>query len=304
MKILFYFENRWVFGKIHNELIKVLYPEIYCDILDASVEITSDKMALFLNKYDYIVTTPWAGICVLNKLGGIPLDKIIGIAHGDLDIAASLRDGASSEDFDNLAGYATISDSVANFSCKQTMVKRIPKVLKVGLFTELYQKKFSEKIKTLGYVGCFERIEDGRDIKRGILAKQVAEKTGLEFKHIIDINFLTIEQMYDSLDLIMFCSLTEGNPYSAIEAFACGIPVIGTDTGIFEKISHGSGFIVPNDEKKFINSACKIIKRLKSNHDEYLQLCKNAKLQSLRFDWKYIKDDWINYFLSIKNKLS
>lgn len=302
MKLLFYFENRWVFGKIHNELIKVLYPEIYCDILDASIEINSDKMALFLNKYDFIVTTPWAGICVLHKMGGIPLNRIIAIAHGDLDIEATFRDGGTGEDFNNLAGYGVVSESVFKYS-KSKKINRSPKILRVGLFTELYSKPISKKIKTLGYVGSFYRVENGIDIKRGHLAQKIAEKCGLNFKHITGINFLTVEQMYNDLDLVMFCSLTEGNPYSAMEALACGIPVLGTDTGNFAKmINKNGGFILPTDETKFVNTAYKMIKKLEENYEAYKMHSIIAKMQSRIFDWSNFRHEWINYFLSLESK--
>lgn len=302
MKLLFYFENKWVFGKIHNELIKVLHPDIYCDILDASVEIMSDKMMLFLNKYDYIVTTPWAGITVLNKKGGIPLDRIIAIAHGDLDISAAIRDGAISQDFDKLAGYVVISNTISKFS-KKKKIKRIPHLLKIGIFTDLYQKEVPGEIKTIGYVGSYSRLEDGIDIKRGYIAKKIADKLGLNFVHIHGINFLTIEQMYKDIDILIFCSLTEGNPYSALEAFASGIPVIGTDVGVFKNLANsGGGFILPVNEDKFIAQACETIKYLNKNISEYAKSCICAKIQSKIYDWSKLRHEWVNYFLSLESK--
>lgn len=302
MKLLFYFENKWVFGKIHNELIKVLHPDIYCDILDASVEIMSDKMMLFLNKYDYIVTTPWAGITVLHKKGGIPLDRIIAIAHGDLDISAATRDGATSQDFDRLAGYAVISNTISKFS-KKKKIKRVPHILRVGVFTDLYNKEVPAEINTIGYVGSYSRLEDDIDIKRGYIAKKIADKLGLNFVHVHGINFLTIEQMYKDIDILIFCSLTEGNPYSALEAFASGIPVIGTDVGVFKKLaSSGGGFVLPTSENKFIAQACETINLLKKNTSDYVKSCICAKIQSKIYDWSKLRHEWINYFLSLESK--
>lgn len=296
MKILFYFENNWVFGKIHNELIKALYPEIYCDLLDASKEIMSDRMILFFNKYDFVVTTPWAGISVLNKIGGIPLNKIIAVAHGEVDITASLMAGASDEHYNNLAGYAVISKKISDYS-QQKNIKRIPSILSIGVFSNLYERQISKNINTIGYVGSFKREDYGIDIKRGHLVKEVAKRTNLNFKHVYDMNFLTIEQVYKDIDILMFSSLTEGNPYSAIEAFASSIPVIGTDVGIFKELSsNGGGFIVPTNEQEFIEESCKIINNLISNPQSYYEQCLKAKEQSKIYDWSIIRNEWINYF--------
>lgn len=302
MKILFYFENRWIFGKLHNELIKVLYPEIYCDILDASIGIMPERMHLFLNKYDYIVTTPWAGITVVHKQMYIPLNKIVAMAHGELDITAAFRDGATDDHYNELGGYIAVSDKIRDFS-KTKGITRVPEILGVGVFSDLYKKEISKEIKTIGYVGCFHRIEENVDIKRGYIAERIANINNLYFKHVNDINFLTVEQMYQDIDILIFCSLTEGNPYSAIEAFASGVPVIGTDVGIFKKLSmNGGGFVLPVNEDEFIAQASSIINYLKENPEEYNKISIKAKEASKQYDWFNLKSRWIDYFSSLQSK--
>ena len=98
----------------------------------------------------------------------------------------------------------------------------------------------------------------------------------------------------------MFASLTEGNPYAALEAFAAGIPVLGTDTGIFkELVKSGGGKILPFKDHRYIEEAYKTIKYLQNNFDCYIDMSNKAVEESQKFDWSILRNDWISYFNSI-----
>ena len=55
-KVLFFIYNGWVFGKIHNELIKALHPDVYFDILCWTGEYSQYEFELLKRKWKIIST--------------------------------------------------------------------------------------------------------------------------------------------------------------------------------------------------------------------------------------------------------
>lgn len=92
----------------------------------------------------------------------------------------------------------------------------------------------------------------------------------------------------------------EGLPTVAIEAFSCGIPVLGTDTGIFSQMaSSGGGVILPFEEEKFIEEGVKIVNFLKQNPREYQKMSVAALEESKNYDWSVARNSWINFINSL-----
>lgn len=298
-KVLFYYHSDWVFGKIHSELTKALYPDIYCDLLCWDKKVSNEEMKLLDSKYDFFVSLP--DRCFeLNFKYGIPAHKLIGMLHSDWDIfRPTCLANLDRNLFTQLRGYTAICPMLVNSSISHG-ISRVPDLLKIGLFTENYKKPTSQQIANLGYMQVFFRSDYGFDIKRGNLVKNVAELTGLNFVHRNDLGYLSVDKAYSNIDLYMFASLTEGNPYAALEAFAAGIPVLGTDTGIFkELVKSGGGKILPFKDHRYIEEAYKTIKYLQNNFDCYIDMSNKAVEESQKFDWSILRNDWISYFNSI-----
>jgi len=299
MKVLFFVENNWAFGKIHNELIKVLYPEIYCDIICYTKSYTIENFDLLKEKYDYFISTPFA--CkVLNTNYNIPYEKLIGIAHSDIDIHSIVKSPEDKDFFNKIKGYCVINSTLIKISISYG-IERIPEILRIGTFSKNYPKNINEQVCNIGYFGSYNRSFDrGFDIKRGHLVKSVAEITNLPFVHRTDINFLASDMLYNNISLYMFSSLLEGLPTTAIEAMACGIPVLGTDVGIFSEIyKNGGGTILPFESHKFIQSAVDKINQFKQNPDLYKIACELSYEEGRRNDWSCFRGDWINYIISL-----
>lgn len=302
-KILFFIENNWSFGRIHNDLIKVLYPEVHCDIIDWRISYTYDDMSYFLNTYDYIISTPH-GAMTLNSSYKVPLDRIGAIAHSNSDIQHILfTHNLGKEYFDKFKSYGVISPIIRTMSITHG-IYRIPHVVEVGCFNDLHFKNNSKELKRLGYVGKISRgfQEEQIDIKRGNIIVKVAEKTNLPLVHHENLHFLCSKKMYCDFDLMMFSSLTEGLPTVAIESFCSGIPVIGTHTGIFpEMAKSGGGIVLPFEENDYIEKAVSIINNLKENPSNYQQMVSCAIKESEKFDWSVCKNSWIRFIESLYN---
>lgn len=297
-RVLFYIHNGWVFGKIHNELIKLLLPEYYCDILCWSQVYTTQEIGLFNQKYDLIVSTP-ATCFFLHKNYGIPLEKMAGIVHQDWDVFSPLEkdsDTVTPETFNKLAGYGVICPLLVNISLSYG-VARIPKLLPIGVYRDFYRRPMSPAIKRLGYFGRMARKDRGDlDIKRGHLAQRVAKLTGLEFARCDSVHFLGADRLYQDVDLVMFCSLIEGNPYMALEAFAAGVPVLGTSVGLFPDLAaSGGGAVLPFEEDKFVSEAVEVIQALQADHALYQRMHEAASAKSKQFDWLTLRPTWIDF---------
>lgn len=293
-RVLFFIENNWVFGKIFNELTKHIYPDYDCDILDWGKAQAQEDMERMQQKYDLFFSTP-VGCFFLHDTYGIPLDRCYGHAHSDFDIVDALK-RFPAEYFSKLRGYAVVSPPLSYVSFSHG-IQRVPVILRVGVSCQNYAREKPTSVAKLGYFGRLFRADGGFDIKRGYLAKQVAEQAGLIFWNRESVPFFVADKLYSEVDLVMFCSLVEGNPYVAIEACAAGLPTLGTAVGIFpEIVASGAGIILPTEEDAFIASAVKTIRTLQNEPELYARMCQAALELGKTYDWSVVKRSWIKEF--------
>lgn len=299
-RILFFVNNNWVFGKIHNALIKTLYPEYLCDIRCWTTNLSDLEAKYFNEKYDLFISTP-EGCHHLATQSGIPYDKLVAVAHADWDIhVAVTQNGMTYENFQALRGYAVICPLMQQISFVYG-IPRIPAVLPVGVTCADYVRPPSQALNRIGYFGKYERtLSSSLDIKRGYLAERVAKEAGVELVRQESVHFLVTESLYKSVDLVMFCSLIEGNPYVALESFAAGVPVLGTATGIFPELAKsGGGGILPFEEEEFVANAAEVIRALQENPDLYQRMSTAALAESKKHDWSVLKQTWLEFLQSL-----
>lgn len=294
-KVLFFIHNGWVFGKIHNELIKSLHPDVYCDILCWTGNYSKHEFEYIKKKYDYFVSTPEGCFALFDRFQ-VPLEKCVGVLHQDWDVFNPLKNGAPKEYFDRLAGYGVIAPLLANISFTHG-IGRVPELLRIGTFQNNYPKNKSETLRNVGYFAKHSRSDQGFDVKRGNLVEVIASKAGLNLVKNEGVNFLGAENLYDGIDLVICPSLIEGNPYPMLEAFSCGIPVLITSCGIAtEYIKYGGGKLMPFNADDFIFKASYEIEKMKSDPAYYRKLCDESYEIGKSIDWAIIKQDWINFF--------
>lgn len=296
-KVLFYILNDWVFGKIHNELIKALYPDYYCDIFCWRLGISAIEADFLRTKYDFFVSTP-EGCFSLHSQHGVPYSKLIAVAHGDWDIFNPIENyGVPRDEFHQLAGYAVICPLLVNISLSYS-VGRVPDVLPIGLFCQQYRRRPPQKLNRVGYFGRWTRTDRGAlDIKRGWLVEKAVRAAGLDFVKNEAAHFLAAARLYQDIDLVMFASLTEGNPYPALEATATGLPVLGTATGLFPDIAHaGGGLVLPFSESAYFDAAVTELQRLQKDTAAYQHMCTRSREYGQQIDWSVIRTTWLRYF--------
>lgn len=297
-KVLIYIHNGWVFGKIHNELIKALAPDVYCDIICWTKQYTKNEFDLFLEKYDYFMSTP-EGCVGLHTTFGVPLDRTIATVHGNWDVFYPISKGVSKDYFKQFKGYFTISPILQNVSISHG-VERLPDLLRIGIFQKNYPKKEDDNLNTIGMFSNYSRLDQGFDIKRGNLIELISQKTNLSIFKKEEVNFLGIEQYYKNIDLIINPALSEGNPYPMLEAFARGIPVLSTHTGIApEYLKQGGGCLLPFAEKDLIYKTVFEIQKMKNSKLYYNDLCHQSYKIGQSIDWSNIRTEWIEFINSL-----
>jgi glycosyltransferase involved in cell wall biosynthesis len=106
-----------------------------------------------------------------------------------------------------------------------------------------------------------------------------------------------MREFYNSLDLYVCASRSEGTPRPLLEAAACGIPVLTTDVGIVpELIEEGiNGFVVERTAEAF---RAKLM-WLKENRDALTSMGVAARRKMEReFRWELLVGQWTDFFAS------
>jgi polysaccharide biosynthesis protein PelF len=80
-------------------------------------------------------------------------------------------------------------------------------------------------------------------------------------------------EAYNAGDVVALTSLTEGFPFSIIEAMACGKPIVSTDVGGVKEALEGCGLLVKSRHPKEFSDA---LVSILTNTDLRLSLSKNA----------------------------
>ncbi|RAZ89361.1 hypothetical protein DPM33_17390 [Mesorhizobium hawassense] len=243
-------------------------------------------------------------IHILRDIYGISPQKIVGISHWTFDIQ-DIIGRYGSDIFTKLAGYGVVGQTLL-WDSLTLGVPTIPKIVPLGIDYSEFEGQIPERLLTVGCASSFSaKNKFGVEIKRGDLAKDCADRSGLKFKPA---GFWTggntpIHEMpkyYQSVDAVLICSLTEaGGPMPATEAAASGRLVISTPVGVFPlRAYEGIGIVAPIDSDKYVEFTTEILRYYAENPKEFMEKCAKGKEAAKKFDWKFTVDSWIELFES------
>jgi N-acetyl-alpha-D-glucosaminyl L-malate synthase BshA len=151
-------------------------------------------------------------------------------------------------------------------------VKRIPDIIKIF---NLIQKEIPAKLMMVG---------EGPEKER---AETLCQELGIFDKVIFFGNSNEIDKILCQTDLFLLPSKTESFGLVALEAMACGVPVISSNAGGLPEVNINgfSGYLSPvGDVKAMAKNALKILK----NEDMLNEFKKNAFEAAQKFDIKKI----------------
>ena len=294
-RVVFFIENKWAFGSIHYALCKELFKHnIYANLLDWNTPYRVDEMQMMNSCVDYFVTIPYA-IRILHGDYGIPLEKIIAVAHGksdfkDCDLGV----------YDKLYKYAVVCDWLVKTSA-ELGITRIPAVLPIGIHVENFLDSVHKNLNVVGYGGARELIGvDGLEIKRGKLVEQAVAAVDRRIQ-LVQSNFyhyIGMPGYYKTIDCLVMSSTEETVGLPAMEAAAAGRLVIGTPVGYFEWNGYrGGGIPVPLDANMFIDKVAEHLTYFRDNPKAYKEVCHSIQDYAKEtYDWSMHIDHWVHLF--------
>ena len=119
-------------------------------------------------------------------------------------------------------------------------------------------------------------------------AKLLSQHTGISIKFFSNLNQDDLRKIYCESEIAVVPSLYEGFGFAAIEAMACGIPLVSSSGGALPEVIKDAGIIIPpKDSEEIFNS----IKLLLSSPDISDNLIAKAlKRVNSKFSWKVIAE--------------
>lgn len=293
--IIFFIENKWAFGTIHNSLCKELYKfDINAELLNWEKSYQVDEMLQISDSIDYFVTSPTGIVSLLNYQ--IPVSKIIAVAHGQSDILL-IKQHLGLEIYSKIAKYGVVSEILKQKSIEFGVDVPIT-VVPFGIHFDRFYSKPSEKLSVIAMAGAYESFNFfGQEIKRGNLVEQAVKYTGLNYKKHNFYHYLSMPNFYRSVDCIVTASTEEGAGLPMLEAAAAGKLCIGTPVGYFEKNGlQGGGHIVSIDSGCFVNELIDLLNYYKNNTAEYKKKCLEIQDYARHhYDWQYHIDTWVKF---------
>ncbi|BEP30060.1 glycosyltransferase family 4 protein [Helicovermis profundi] len=208
----------------------------------------------------------------VTKLYGIKSDKKALIQNGydeNLFLLKNMNKNKKLEEF----GVNVCTEHVVSFAGKLTHFKGVDVLLKAA---KIYEKEVEGNVITLiaGNGELYESLNNLRD--------------KLNLEHIYFLGHINQEQlvdMYNIADVSTVPSRTEPFGLVAIEALACGTPVVGTNQGgLPDFITDKVGKLVPVDDDMALAEA--IINELKRN-DKFERSLNCSNYAKDNFSWKH-----------------
>jgi len=151
-----------------------------------------------------------------------------------------------------------------------------------------FKQREIKAINTLGWCGVPVSAKNfGVDVKRFCIFEEIVKQTGLQYKiSNKDYTYDNIQEFYDSIDLLICTSSTEGGPLGIFEAIACGVPVISTNVGLVQECD-------TIDKFETVQQACGLIEKLKNPNSlltytsrQYLQVCSKLSMERVIETWE------------------
>ena len=289
-KIMFFTENIWAFGSIHNALCKMLYRYgVLAEIIDSRVQYSVDDMKRITRNCNYIICPPCA-VSLLAKDYEVSPHKIIMVSHGQSELLLCLE-RLGKDIFNHVHDFAVVSD-ILKQKAQEFGIPRIPKVLTIGVHYERYAKIPPLSLRSVGYAGILETNNYfGEEIKRGRLVMKACENAGLKFVGNGKNHYMAMPTFYEFVDCVVMSSTEESVGLPMLEAACSGRLTIGTPVGYHAK--NRNGVVVPIPEENFVNALTETLLYYKNNPDVFHKKCIEVQeFAKSHFDWEQNIQTW------------
>ena len=121
-------------------------------------------------------------------------------------------------------------------------------------------------------------------------------------------SYAGLPNIYNQLDVLIRCESDPGYSFPVLEAGACGVPVIATDSGIDHEVTNaGGGILIKGDREKYLNDEAYVKRELKKaiifmrdNPKEraWMGLRAESFIKNI-YKWEHHIDDWRRFFRKV-----
>jgi len=192
----------------------------------------------------------------------------------------------------------------------------IPNGIDIDEFSPLPEKPDHSKLRLIsvgrlierkGYPTLFRALSDLEDVSLTLVGdgsqkaylQHLAQTYGLQvdFRGVVD--HTQLPQMLQTADLFVLPSLNEGMSNAALEAMACGLPVILTDTGGSQELVNANGFIIPRGDAAALREA---VLKYKQNPGLIKMHGANARKIAESMSWHQVAQAYYDIYLDPLDK--
>ena len=136
-------------------------------------------------------------------------------------------------------------------------------------------------------------IGEGPELKS---LKLLAKELHVKVNFIGYVKHENLPSYYQKASIFVLPSLYEGMSNSILEAMACGLPIITTNTGGTQELIHDNGIIIKKKSSSDIRKA--ITTMLKNNLVK--EMSNNSRKSALKLSWSNIAKQYYDLFKEIK----
>lgn len=171
-------------------------------------------------------------------------------------------------------------------------------MVRYGVEYSKYRRGAATTLSSVGYATTMQRQTiSGLERKRGVLAKECAEASGLQFVPVDDLPFEKMPDFYAGVGSVVMPSLQEGAGLPPLEGAAAGRLVIGTPVGHFPRLAYeGMGILAPLGAEAFRRFTTQTLIYYRDNPSAYVEKCAAIQEAAKQRDWQYTVTDWIELF--------
>lgn len=169
-------------------------------------------------------------------------------------------------------------------------------------FCPLEKKVPEDKIKLIstgrlidrkGYRYLIEALKDNNQVELTLIGdgNLAEELKKLAIKNNVHVNFTgmvkheDLPQHLQAADIFVLPSLNEGMSNSVLEAMACGLPVIVTDTGGSKELVRDNGYIVKKTDSTALQ---RVINNLLNDEKALNDMAINSRVRAKKMDWSKV----------------
>lgn len=155
-----------------------------------------------------------------------------------------------------------------------------------------------------GYIYLLEALKSNENIELtligdGNLAAELqehAKKNNMSVRFPGRIAHQNLADHLRDADIFVLPSLNEGMPNSVLEAMACGLPVVVTDTGGSRELIKNNGYIV---KKADIDALKKALENLLYNRDLIIEMGRRSRKIAEDLSWKEVAKGYYEIYLQL-----